>query len=248
MTGKLFLVATPIGNMDDISARALKTLADVDYILSEDTRETQKLLNFYKIEKTQISYRDQNHEKVKKQVIDLLQSGLNVALVSDRGTPLISDPGYKLVRDLIEENIKIESIPGPSSVIDALVISGLPTDKFVFLGFLPRSKSQITKILEKYGELDATLIIFESPYRLLSLIETANEVLGGDRNVVVCKELTKLHEEVYRFYLAQWRLQKIDLRGEFVVLISKKEKGEGFLTYEWWYFKIWKSKSRRISI
>lgn len=223
MTGKLFLVATPIGNMDDISARALRTLAEVDYILSEDTRETLKLLNFFNIQKTQISYRDQNHNKVLNQIIELLESGLNIALVSDRGTPLISDPGYKLVKELISRGIKIESIPGPSSIIDALVLSGLPTDKFVFLGFLPRSKSQIEKILKEYGELDATLILFESPFRVESLLDTAFEVLGA-RDVAVCKELTKLHEEIYRFNLGTRKGQPLDLRGEFVILISKKGK------------------------
>lgn len=231
MIGKLFIIATPIGNMDDISARALKTLADVDYIVSEDTRETQKLLNYYHINKPQISYRDQNHSRVFNQILELLNSGLNIALVSDRGTPLISDPGFKLVRDLIDKDIKIESIPGPSSVIDALVLSGLPTDKFVFLGFLPRKDSQIEKILKEYGDLEATLIVFESPYRLESLLKKALSVLGA-RDVVVCKELTKLHEEVYRFNLAQWNLQQFDLRGEFVVLFSKREKkGEFFETY-----------------
>jgi len=225
LTGKLFLVATPIGNMEDISARALKALADVDYILSEDTRETQKLLNHFNIQKSQISYRDQNHNKILKDIIELLESGLNIALVSDRGTPLISDPGYKLVRELIDRGIKIESIPGPSSVIDALVLSGLPTDKFVFLGFLPRSKSQIEKILLQYGELDATLIILESPYRVLTLLDIAFDVLGA-REVAVCKELTKLHEEVYRFNLGNRHGQPIDLRGEFVVLISKKSKND----------------------
>lgn len=232
MTGKLFLVATPIGNMDDISARALRTLAEVDYILSEDTRETQKLLNYFNIQKHQISYRDQNHTRVFKEIQNFLESGLNIALVSDRGTPLISDPGYKLVRDLIELGVKIESIPGPSSIIDALVLSGLPTDKFVFLGFLPRSKSQIEKILKEYGELDATLIIFESPFRVESLLDILFEVLGS-RDVAVCKELTKLHEEIYRFNLGTRKGQGIDLRGEFVICVSKKSKGDKeFFLYE----------------
>lgn len=231
MSGKLYIVATPIGNMEDISARALKTLADVDYILSEDTRETQKLLNYFNLSKTQISYRDQNHTRIYSHILELLNNGVNIALVSDRGTPLISDPGYKLVRDLIDEGIQIESIPGPSSVIDALVLSGLPTDRFVFLGFLPKKESQIEKILEEYGNLEATLIIFESPYRLEFLLKTALGVLGP-RNVVVCKELTKMHEEIYRFNLAQWSLQEFDLRGEFVVLFSKKEKkGESVHLY-----------------
>ena len=236
MNGKLYLIATPIGNMDDISARALKALADVDYILSEDTRETQKLLTFYQISKPQISYRDQNHERVLNQIFGLLESGLNVALVSDRGTPLISDPGFKLVRELISKGIKIESIPGPSAVIDSLILSGLPTDKFTFLGFLPKTKSQIIKQLKDYGSLDATLIIFESPYRIKSLLETAYETLGN-RDVAVCKELTKLHEEVYRFNLKDLESQKIDLRGEFVVLISKKGKVVEGEDYEWRNFK-----------
>lgn len=223
MNGKLYLIATPIGNMDDISARALKVLAEIDYILSEDTRETQKLLSFYHISKPQISYRDQNHERVLNQIFGFLESGLNVALVSDRGTPLISDPGFKLVRELISRGISIESIPGPSSVIASLILSGLPTDKFTFLGFLPKTKSQIIKQLKDYGSLDATLVIFESPFRILSLLETAFKTLGS-RDVAVCKELTKLHEEIYRFNLKDLESQKIDLRGEFVVLIAKKSK------------------------
>jgi len=225
LNGKLIIISTPIGNMEDISARALKALADVDYILSEDTRETQKLLNYFNIQKTQISYRDQNHSRVYNQILELLKSGLNIALVSDRGTPLISDPGYKLVRDLIDEGIEIDSIPGPSSIIDSLVKSGLPTDKFVFLGFLPKKDTQIIKILEEYGKLDATLIIFESPYRLEKLLELAAKTLGM-RDAAVCKELTKLHEQIYRFNLSDYKSQKIDLRGEFVVLFSKRLKSQ----------------------
>lgn len=231
MSGKLFVVATPIGNMEDISARAIKALAGVSFILSEDTRETQKLLNYFNIQKSQISYRDQNHDRVIEQILKILDEGMDVALVSDRGTPLISDPGYKLVRDLIAKGIKIESIPGPSSVTNALVLSGLPSDKFIFLGFLPRGRSQIEKILEEYGKLPATLIIFESPYRLLTLLEIAHDVLGT-REVAVCKEMTKIHEEVYRFFLPQWRMQGFDLRGEFVVVISKGDKKGTIELYE----------------
>lgn len=220
MSGKLYIVASPIGNLEDISLRALKTLKEVSFILSEDTRETQKILNHFEITKPQISYRDQNHNIVIQKIIKILEDGLDVALLSDRGTPLISDPGFKLARDVISAGFKVESIPGPSSVISALVVSGLPTDRFIFLGFLPKSDSQRHEMLKLYGNLDSTLILFESPYRIQKLLEEIKHSLG-DREVAVAKELTKVHEEVYRFNLKDLEAQKIDTRGEFVVLISK---------------------------
>lgn len=221
MAGKLFIVASPIGNMGDITLRALEVLKSVSYILSEDTRETQKLLNYFEIQKTQISYRDQNHVQVLAKILDLIENENDLAILSDRGTPLISDPGYKLVREVISKGYEVVSIPGASSVIASLVISGLPTDKFSFLGFLPRTESQRIKIIQKYGELDSTLIFFESPYRIQKLLEEVKETLGN-REVCVVKELTKLHEEIYRFNLADLGKTKIDLRGEFVVLVSKE--------------------------
>ena len=221
MAGKLYIVASPIGNMDDITLRALKVLKDVSYILSEDTRETQKLLNHFDIQKPQISYRDQNHSSVLIKIIDLMENENDLAILSDRGTPLISDPGFKLAREVINKGFEVVSVPGPSSVISALVVSGLPTDKFSFLGFLPRTESQRVKIIQKYGELDSTLIFFESPYRIQKLLQEVKETLG-DRDVCVAKELTKLHEEVYRFNLKDLSSIKIDLRGEFVVLVSKE--------------------------
>lgn len=221
MAGKLYIVASPIGNMDDITLRALKVLKDVSYILSEDTRETQKLLNHFEIQKPQISYRDQNHSSVLLKIIDLMENENDLAILSDRGTPLISDPGFKLAREVINKGFEVVSVPGPSSVISALVVSGLPTDKFSFLGFLPRTESQRVKIIQKYGELDSTLIFFESPYRIQKLLQEVKETLG-DRDVCVAKELTKLHEEVYRFNLKDLSSIKIDLRGEFVVLVSKE--------------------------
>ncbi len=221
MAGKLYIVASPIGNMDDITLRALKVLKDVSYILSEDTRETHKLLNHFEIQKSQISYRDQNHASVLVKIIDLMDNDNDLAILSDRGTPLISDPGFKLVREVINKGFEVVSIPGPSSVIASLVVSGLPTDKFTFLGFLPRTHSQRVKIIHKYGELDSTLIFFESPYRILKLLQEVKNTLG-DRDVCVVKELTKLHEEIYRFNLRDLGSVKIDLRGEFVVLVSKE--------------------------
>jgi 16S rRNA (cytidine1402-2'-O)-methyltransferase len=222
MLGKFYIVATPIGNLEDFSIRAIKTITNSDYIVSEDTRETQKILNYLNLDKKpQISYRDQNHYQVFKKIVEILKSGLNVSLVTDRGTPLISDPGYKLVREILNEGIEIDSIPGPSAILDSLVLSGLPTDKFIFLGFLPKKETQMAKILEKFGNLEASLIIFESPFRVLKTLKTTYEVLGN-RGVAICKELTKIHQEVYRFNLAELDIQQIDLRGEFVLIISKE--------------------------
>lgn len=221
MLGKLYIVASPIGNMEDISYRAVNVLKSVSFVISEDTRETLKILNHFQISKPQISYRDQNHSHVLSKILDILKDGLDVALLSDRGTPLISDPGFKLVREVISNGFLVESVPGPSAVISSLVISGLPTDKFIFLGFLPKSESQRLKILQKYGFLECTLILFESPFRISKLLEEIKTSLGF-RDVVVAKELTKLHEEVYRFNLKDLDSQKLDLRGEFVVLIGKE--------------------------
>lgn len=221
MNSTLFIVSTPIGNMQDITFRALDIIKNADYIISEDTRETQKLLNYFQISKNQISYRDENHYKVLPKILDLLSSGCSLALVTDRGTPLISDPGFKLVKEVIKNGYKVDSIPGPSSVITALTLSGLPTDRFIFLGFLPKSEKQRKDTFEKYGNLDSTLIFFESPTRITKFLEEAKSVLGN-RNVCVAKELTKVNQEVYRFNLQDLESQKIDLRGEFVVLISKE--------------------------
>jgi 16S rRNA (cytidine1402-2'-O)-methyltransferase len=220
MSGKLYIVASPIGNLEDISFRAINILKSCSFIVSEDTRETQKILNHFDISKPQISYRDQNHKIVVSKIVEILKDGLDLALLSDRGTPLISDPGFKLVRDVIDLGYKVESVPGPSAVISALVVSGLPTDRFIFLGFLPKSEKQRVEMVEKYGNLESTLILFESPFRVEKLLKEIKEALG-DRDVVVAKELTKLHEEVYRFNLKDLHSQKIDTRGEFVVLVSK---------------------------
>ena len=221
----LYVVATPIGNLKDITIRAVETLKAVDLILSEDTRETDKILKEFKIEKQQISYRDQNHNKVIDYLINLFDQGKTAVLVSDSGTPLISDPGYKLVRDLRERGIKVESIPGPSAVISALSISGLPTDKFIFLGFLPKSLSKRRELLKKYGETDATLTIYESPYRVRRLLHEIHETLG-ERKVFIAKDLTKLHEKVFYGNLSKLinNEKEITEKGEYMVLISKSEE------------------------
>jgi 16S rRNA (cytidine1402-2'-O)-methyltransferase len=225
---KLYIVPTPIGNMGDITLRAIEVLKLVDVILSEDTRETDKILKKYGIEKPQKSYRDQNHVFMVGQVKEILDSGKSLALVSDSGTPLISDPGFKLVRDLCEKGYAIEALPGASAVTTSLSISGLPTDKFLFLGFLPKTQIQKEKFFAKYEDLDATLIFYESPFRLLKTLETVQSVLG-DRASCVCNDLTKLYEDVFRGTLSQanayYKTKKI--KGEFVILVAKKDYQNG---------------------
>jgi 16S rRNA (cytidine1402-2'-O)-methyltransferase len=219
----LFIVSTPIGNLSDITLRALDILKSVSLIISEDTRETAKILQKYNIENAQISYRDQNHDRVWPTILSTLQQGKDIALVSDSGTPLISDPGFKLVRDLIKENIKIESVPGPSAIIASLTISGLPTDKFTFLGFLPRTASHRKGILNQYGALDSTLIIYESPFRVRKLLEEINETLGN-RDCCVIKDITKIYESVVRGKVTEIIEHKEinKNKGEFVVLVGKE--------------------------
>jgi 16S rRNA (cytidine1402-2'-O)-methyltransferase len=223
--GKLYVVATPIGNLEDMTYRAVSTLKKVAFILAEDTRESKKLLNRYEISTQLISYRDQNHERMMEKILEKLNMGLSLALVSDCGTPLISDPGFKLVRELRELGYDVESIPGPSAVIAALSISGLATDKFTFLGFLPKSESKKKNLLEEYGKLKNTLVIYESPHRIVKLIREIKENLG-DRKVALAKDLTKLREE-YFFGKVSEVIEELEERdfennphGEFVVMIE----------------------------
>lgn len=222
--GTLYIISTPIGNMSDITLRAIETLKSVSLILSEDTRETSKVLNKYEITKPQLSYRDQNHRQVIERILGALEGGENIALVSDSGTPLISDPGFKLIEDAVKNNIEIISIPGPSAVISSLVVSGLPTDKFSFVGFLPKSSGQREKILRSYGSLDSTIIIYESPNRLVNLLNKIHEVLG-DRKICVAGELTKLHENIKRGRASEIikMFEEKAPRGEFVVLVAKED-------------------------
>jgi len=219
--GTLFVVATPIGNLQDMTQRAVGVLRDVDLILSEDTRETKKILDKFDLSTNQISYRDQNHKKVIPRILALLAAGKDLALVSDSGTPLISDPGFKLVKEVINEDFDVITIPGPSAVTAALSISGLPTDKFVYLGFLPKSSGPRKKILKEYGKLDATIVIYESPFRLQKLLKEVISELGN-RYVVLCGELTKMHEKCIRGYAEHLVDLTTGHKGEYVVLIAKE--------------------------
>src|SRR3989344_4233910 len=221
--GILFIVATPIGNLGDITLRAIESLKIVDYVLCEDTRVTAKLLNHFGISKKMVSFNDFNEDQKISAVISDLTSGKNIALVSDAGTPLISDPGYKLVKEAIHRGIRVESIPGPTSLIAALTISGLPPDKFTFLGYLPKQGGKRLKMLEAVRQnqknLKSTTIIFESPFRVLKTLESIKDIFG-DIDVVVCRELTKLHEEVRREKVSQSiaHFSQTKPKGEFVIL------------------------------
>ena len=219
--GSLFVVATPIGNLKDVTQRAVEVLKSVDMVLSEDTRETKKLLDAYKLTTNQISYRDQNHQKMLPKILSFLETGYNLALVSDSGTPLISDPGFKLVQEVASKGFEVISIPGPSAVIAALSISGLPTDKFTFLGFLPKGSAQRKRLISEYGGMDATLIIYESPYRLEKLVREIIDALGN-RYIVICGELTKVHERCIRGFAEDIVDMTGSQKGEFVVLVAKE--------------------------
>jgi 16S rRNA (cytidine1402-2'-O)-methyltransferase len=221
--GCLIVVGLSIGNLKDISERSLQVLRTADLVLAEDTREIRKLINVLDLPHSMQtwSYREQNHDRAWPQILLKLQQGAQIALVSDRGTPTISDPGYRLVQAVWEAGFTVTTAPGPSAVIAALSISGLPTDRFTFLGFLPRTASKQRKILSQFAELNTTLIMYESPFRIRDLVTSIQESLGPERQLVLARELTKLHEEVIRGTVAEVAAQIAEqkLLGEFVVLV-----------------------------
>jgi 16S rRNA (cytidine1402-2'-O)-methyltransferase len=194
--GKLYVVATPIGNLSDMTFRAVDILKKVAFVLAEDTRESKKLLEKYNIQTQLVSYRDENHDRVLGKILEKLNIGLDLALISDAGTPLISDPGYKLVKYLRENDFEVISIPGSSALTAALSVSGLPTDRFVFFGFLPKSESKREKIICEYKDLHNTLVFYESPKRLIVFLDTIYKVLG-DVKIFLAKDISKLREEYF---------------------------------------------------
>lgn len=218
--GILYLVSTPIGNLKDITLRAKEVLASVDVITCEDTRKTGLLLQKLEIQSKLklLSYYEENEAARIPQIIQLLKAGKNIALVSNAGTPTISDPGFKLVRECIAQNIKVEPIPGPSAILVALAVSGLPTDKFLFLGFLPKKQGKRKKIFSSLPE-KTTIIFFESPYRLLKTLNELKEFLG-DFEIIVCRELTKIYQEIRREKISQSisHFVKTKPKGEFTLL------------------------------
>ncbi|KAF0110198.1 MAG: Uncharacterized protein FD147_1819 [Chloroflexi bacterium] len=220
----LVLVSTPIGNLGDISQRALAALESADVVVSEDTRKTGFLLSHFGIKKPQISFREDNEQRALPKVMEILALGKNVALVTDAGTPSISDPGFILVRSAISRGIPISAVPGPTALIMALVLSGLPVHSFTFKGFPPRKGGPRKRWLEIDKESPHTLVFYESPHRLIVFLQDSLEVYG-DRAVVVANDLTKKFETVYRSMLSQLivDLQKEDLRGEYSVVIASSD-------------------------
>ena len=221
---KLYLIPTPIGNLKDITLRALEILENVDYILAEDTRKTKKLLNHYKIRTQLASYHQHNEHRRLQKIITELKSGMTYALVSDAGTPSISDPGFLLVRECIKNNIEVETLPGATAFVPALANSGLSSEKFVFEGFLPVKKGR-SKSLLKLTDETRTIILYESPHRLLKTLDALIKYLGNDRQASISRELTKLYEETKRGSLDELYeyFSKKNIKGEFVIVISGKK-------------------------
>lgn len=222
---KLFIVPTPIGNLEDITLRAIRTLEEVDYILAEDTRTTSVLLKHLGIEKKMYSHHKFNEHATSAMVAEAIESGRNVALVSDAGTPGISDPGFLLVRTCVEAGLEVETLPGPTAFVPALVQSGFPCDRFCFEGFLPQKKGR-NKRIAALAEEDRTMIFYESPFRVVKLLQQLAEVMGGEREASVSREITKKFEQTVRGTLAELieHFTKNDPKGEFVVIVSGKPK------------------------
>ena len=224
--GRLYIVSTPIGNLEDITLRAIRILKEAAIIAAEDTRHTQKLLNHYQIATHQTSYHDHNKEEKAEILISKIKDGKDVALVCDAGTPGISDPGYYLIKRAIEESIQIVPVPGVSAVIAGLSVSGLPTDRFMFEGFLPKGKAR-HKYLKTLEKEERTIILYESPHRLLKTLRDIHDVLGN-RRIVVGRELTKLHEEFARgkaaYLINAFESKKI--KGEITIIIEGVQKGD----------------------
>ncbi len=219
--GTLYLVATPIGNLEDITLRALRTLKECDVVAAEDTRRTGQLLRHFGIAKPLLSYFQFNEAKRSEEIIERLRHGEKVALTTDAGSPGISDPGERVVRAAIAAGLRVESVPGPSALVAALTASGLPTDEFHFIGFLPHKSGQRRRELDRLRHIGGTLVLYESPYRIGKLVTELNEVVPG-RQVVLARELTKKFEEYLRGTPAELLalLQQRSLKGEFVVLVA----------------------------
>lgn len=225
--GTLYLCATPIGNLEDITYRVLRTLKEVDLIAAEDTRNSMKLLNHFEIHTPMTSYHEYNKIEKAHQLVDQLRQGKNIALITDAGTPGISDPGEELVRIALEEGISVTSLPGAAACITALVMSGQPTRRFVFEAFLPREKKERAKILEELKSETRTIILYEAPHHLVATLEELREALGN-RSISLCRELTKKYEDIQKTTLDNVLLYFKDNkpRGEYVLVISGKDRRE----------------------
>jgi len=226
--GKLYLVGTPIGNLEDITLRAIRILKAVDLIACEDTRRTQKLLNAYRIRTRTISYHEHNEMTRAPELVIQMEEGSSIALVTDAGMPVVSDPGFRLVHLAVRHSIPVVPVPGASAFVAALAASGMPVDKFRFLGFLPSKKGERRKALEELKDATKTLVFYEAPHRLLEMLRDVRETLG-EREIVVAREVTKLHEEFLRGTIsgALERLKKRPVKGEITVLVGTSSSTGG---------------------
>lgn len=224
MKGKLYIVATPIGNLEDITYRAIKVLSEVDIIAAEDTRHTLKLLNHYNISKPMISYYKETEKVKSKILLEKLNEGKNIAVVSDAGTPGISDPGEEVIRTAINDNIEIIPIPGACAAINALICSGFDTSKFLFIGFLPAKVSDKKRRLEEIKNETCTMIFYEAPHKIEDTLHIMLEILG-DRQISIGRELTKVHEEFIRGRISEV-LENLNARGEYVLIVEGAKKNE----------------------
>ena len=223
--GKLFVVPTPVGNLEDMTFRAIRTLKEVDLILAEDTRTSSVLLKHFEIKKPMISHHKFNEHRTVESVVNRLKAGENIALISDAGTPGISDPGFLVVRECVRNDIEVQCLPGATAFVPALVSSGLPNDRFCFEGFLPQKKGRMTRLLSLQDE-QRTMIFYESPYRLVKTLMQFQEYFGAERQVSVCREISKMHEECVRGSLSEVieHFKVNEPRGEIVVVLSGKEE------------------------
>jgi 16S rRNA (cytidine1402-2'-O)-methyltransferase len=227
MSGVLYVVATPIGNLDDISLRALKVLKEVDVIAAEDTRHTRILLDHYGIRTALVSYHEHNEKAQAARLVERMIKGASIALVSDAGTPAISDPGYRLLLEAIRSGIAVTPIPGPSAIIAALSASGLPTDRFVFEGFMPAKKGERERRLAALRDESRTIVFYEAPHRLQECLEAIRRILGN-RDVVIARELSKMHQEFLRGTIDEVaeRLAEREIKGEITVIVrGAQERG-----------------------
>ncbi len=247
--GCLYIVATPIGNLDDMTFRAIRTLKDVDVIAAEDTRQTQKLLNHFEIKTATLSYHEHSREQREQEIISMLHDGKDIALVSDAGLPAISDPGQVLVARCITEQIAVIPIPGVNAALSGLIVSGLATDSFLFLGFLPREHKKRIEVLQRYRDQRDTLIFYEAPHRLKDMLYDVQEVLGN-RQLMVARELTKRYEEMIHGDVQEMiaLCERDTLKGEMTVVVDGSS-GEQTEKEAWWedisidtHVKLWIEK------
>jgi 16S rRNA (cytidine1402-2'-O)-methyltransferase len=231
VTGTLYIVSTPIGNLEDLTFRALRVLKEADVIAAEDTRHSRKLLTYYGISKPLISYWGEREKVKSAEIIERLHSGQSVALISDAGTPGISDPGAVLIKKAIEENIQVVSIPGPSALIAALSLSGLHTEEFIFIGFLPTKEGPRQKILKDLSLERRTLVFYEAPHRILQTLKDMEKIFL-ERKAALIKEITKIHEEVLRGSIPEilTKIKKTTIAGEYVIAVDGRTEGKKLTT------------------